>query len=117
MDERYYKSFSNYLGPAPKIKPRDLEKQLSAFNVHPLHSGESYDNLLKIFYIIENNPEVALFLQTNPAFCCPSLVTEAMNRQIKEHTGIPIVTITYDGTSEQMNAVIVPYIHKSAHKL
>lgn len=116
MDDRYYKSFSKYLGPAPVIKPLALEKHLKKFNIHPLHSGESYDNILKIFYIIENYPEVALFVQTNPSFCCAALVTEAMTRKIKTLTGVPIVTITYDGTSERMNDSIVPYIQKALKK-
>ncbi len=110
MDERYYKAFAGILGPAPVIKPKELEKRLAEFNIDLLHSGESYDNLLKIFYIVENYPDVALFVQTNPSFCCPALVTEAMTQKIKEYTGVPIVTITYDGTSDQMNDVIVPYI-------
>ncbi len=117
MDERYYKPFSKYLGPAPVIKPKELEKHLSEFNIDLLHSGESYDNLLKIFFIMENYPEVSLFVQTNPSFCCPALVTEAMTRQIRQLTGVPIVTITYDGTSDSMNDLIVPYIQKSVSSI
>jgi predicted CoA-substrate-specific enzyme activase len=113
MDERYYKPFRKFLGPAPVIRPKELEKHLRKFNIHLLNSGESYDNILKIFYIMENYPDVSLFVQTNPAFCCPALVTEAMTRQIKEMTGVPIVTITYDGTSDRMNDLIVPYIQQA----
>lgn len=113
MDDKHYKSFSKYLGPAPVIKPKVLEKHLSKFNIDLLHSGESYDNILKIFYIVENYPDVALFVQTNPSFCCPALVTEAMTRRIRQLTGVPIVTITYDGTSDRMNDLIVPYIQKA----
>lgn len=110
MDERYYKPFTGILGPAPIIKTKELEKKLTDFNIDLLQSGESYDNLLKIFYIMENYPDVSLFVQTNPSFCCPALVTEAMTQKIKELTGVPIVTINYDGTSDRMNDVIVPYI-------
>jgi predicted CoA-substrate-specific enzyme activase len=112
MDDRYYKPFSKHLGPAPVIDPKALEKHLKEFNIDLYHGGESYDNILKIFYIVENYPDVSLFVQTNPSFCCPALVTEAMTRRIREKTGVPIVTITYDGTSDQMNDVIVPYIQK-----
>jgi len=112
MDERYYKPFSKHLGPAPLINPKALEKRLEEFNIDRYHGGESYDNILKIFYIVENYPQVSLFVQTNPSFCCPALVTEAMTRRIRDKTGVPIVTITYDGTSSQMNDVIVPYIQK-----
>jgi len=113
MDDRYYKPFSRFLGEAPVIRPRRLEKHLKAFNVDLLHSGESYDNILKIFYIIENYPDVALFVQTNPSYCCPALVTEAMTARIREITGVPVVTITYDGTGSRMNEVVVPYIRSA----
>lgn len=59
---------------------------------------------------METHPEVALFVQTNPAFCCPSLITEAMKDTIREYTGVPIVTITYDGTTEQKNDIVIPYL-------
>ena len=114
MDERYYKPFRKILGPAPVIRPLRLEKSLKDYNIDLLHSGESYDNLLKIFYIMENYPDVSLFVQTNPSFCCPALVTEAMTEKIREQTGVPVVTITYDGTSDRMNDVIVPYIRTAA---
>jgi predicted nucleotide-binding protein (sugar kinase/HSP70/actin superfamily) len=113
LDDRYYKPFTKLLGPAPTIVPRDLEKNLKFFNIDKYHSGESYDNILKIFYLAENFPEISLFVQTNPAYCCPSLVTEAMTHKIKEITGIPVITITYDGTSAKMNDAIVPYIHSA----
>lgn len=79
-------------------------------NIKPYHSGESYDNLLKIFYLLGKYPDVSLFVQTNPGFCCPSLVTEAMKADIQRITGVPIVTITYDGTSESKNELVIPYI-------
>jgi len=66
---------------------------------------------------MENYPEISLFAQTNPSFCCPALVTEAMTKKIRELTGVPIVTLTYDGTSDQMNDAIVPYIAKAAEKI
>ena len=114
MDDMHYGPFRKYLGPAPVIKPKELEKHLSLFNIHPLHSGESYDNILKIFYLIENYPEISLFIQANPSYCCPALVTEAMTSRIREITGVPVVTITYDGTGGRMNDIIVPYIQRSA---
>ena len=113
FEQKYYKYFSDIIGPAPEINPRRLEEQLKKFNMHKYQSGESYDNILKIFYIIENHPDVSLFIQTSPGFCCPSLVTEAMTHEITRHTGVPIVTITYDGTSEYKNDVIVPYLKYS----
>jgi predicted CoA-substrate-specific enzyme activase len=110
MDKKYYRYFRKYLGSEPVIHPAQLEKQLDQFNIKNLHSGESYDNMLKIFYILQQYPDLSLFIQTNPAFCCPSLVTEAMKNEIRRITGVPIITITYDGTSDFKNDVIVPYL-------
>ncbi|UCG26945.1 MAG: hypothetical protein JSV24_08180 [Bacteroidales bacterium] len=110
VEEKYYRYFRQFLGPPPETDPKRLEKNLEKFNINLLHSGESYDNILKIFYIMENHPDIALFVQTNPAFCCPSLVTEAMTHEIKRITGIPVVTITYDGTNEYKNDIILPYL-------
>ena len=116
MEKRYYKHFEPYLGRNREINAKRLEKNLKKFNINLYHSGESYDNILKIFHIIEKYPEISLFVQTNPAFCCPSLITEAMKDEIHKLTGVPIVTITYDGTSEQKNDVVIPYIHSLSKK-
>jgi predicted CoA-substrate-specific enzyme activase len=110
MDKTYYKHFRKFLGDPPSIRTSKYEKKLELFNIKNLHSGESYDNILKIFFLIDNYPDISLFLQTNPAFCCPSLITEAMKNQIYRITGIPVVTITYDGTSDFKNDIIVPYL-------
>jgi predicted CoA-substrate-specific enzyme activase len=110
IENRYYHPFSKYLGPPHEIDSEKLEKHLAQFNINPYLGGESYDNILKIFHIVERYPDTALFVQTNPSFCCPSLVTEAMTNQIKKITGIPVVTITYDGTEEYKNDIIIPYL-------
>ena len=73
--------------------------------------------LLQMFDLIQvtdhpglNVPHLSLFVQTNPAFCCPALITEAMTRRIRSLTGVPVVTVTYDGTSESKNEIILPYL-------
>ena len=86
------------------------ENILSEYNVRIEHTGESMDNLLKIFYIKKHYPDVSLFVQTSPAFCCPSLVTEAMAKEIEKKTGVPIVSITYDGTAGNKNEILIPYL-------
>jgi hypothetical protein len=86
------------------------EKILAQFGVRIEHTGESLDNLLKVHYIKKHHPDIALFVQASPAFCCPSLVTEAMARRIEEVTGVPVVPITYDGTASPKNNSIIPYL-------
>ncbi|MBN2862820.1 MAG: hypothetical protein JXN62_06640, partial [Bacteroidales bacterium] len=112
FEDKYYRYFEKYLGPQKVINPIKLERNLSRFNINPYNSGESYENILKIFYLLENHPDISLFVQANPAFCCPSLVTEAMTGEIKNITGIPVVTITYDGTDDYKNDVIIPYLQR-----
>ena len=68
------------------------------------------DNLLKIYYIKKHYPDVALFVQASPAFCCPALITEAMAREIERNTETPVISITYDGTGGNKNDVIIPYL-------
>ena len=86
------------------------EKILSEYNIRIENTGESMDNILKIHYIKKYHPDISLFVQTNPAFCCPSLVTEAMSGDIERITGVPIVSVTYDGTGGMKNDVIIPYL-------
>lgn len=110
FEDKYYQYFEKYLGHQKIINPKKLEKNLASFNISPYNSGESYENILKIFYLLESYPEISLFVQANPAFCCPSLVTEAMTGEIRNITGVPVVTITYDGTNDYKNDVIIPYL-------
>jgi predicted nucleotide-binding protein (sugar kinase/HSP70/actin superfamily) len=110
MERTYHKYFGRILenpDPAYDGSARDI---LSQYNVRIEHTGESMDNLLKVFYIKRHYPDVSLFVQTSPAFCCPSLVTEAMRKKIEQKTGVPVVSITYDGTSGNKNDAVVPYL-------
>ncbi len=110
MEKAYHKYFGRILeSPAPEYD-ESPENILSEYNVRIEHTGESMDNLLKIFYIKRHYPDVSLFVQTSPAFCCPSLVTEAMAEKIERRTGVPILSITYDGTSSNKNDAVVPYL-------
>jgi hypothetical protein len=104
------RSFQRFLGPPePPLRP-DTDGFLSRFGVRQEHNGESFDNLLKVFHLAETHPDLALFIQVSPVFCCPGLVTEAMTRDIQAVTGIPVVSLTYDGTGKLQNEAIVPYL-------
>ena len=111
METKYVEQFERVMGPAPQpAKSTGIEEILARFHVDQHHTGESFDNLLKVFHLVERYPNLALFVQTNPAFCCPSLVTEAMSREIERATGVPVVTVTYDGTVSNKNEVVIPYL-------
>ncbi len=109
--EKPYTRLFNQILNEPEARYDDPpEEILAAFNVRIENTGESMDNLLKIHYLLKHQPEISLFVQTSPAFCCPALITEAMARDIENKTGIPMVSITYDGTGGSKNDVIIPYL-------
>jgi hypothetical protein len=106
----YYRYFQRILKePEPEYN-EPAKDILSRYNIRIENTGESMDNILKIHYIKKYHPDVALFVQTSPAFCCPALVTEAMAQKIEQETNIPLVSITYDGIGGNKNEVIIPYL-------
>lgn len=121
QESNYHKYFERILGEPQHSYDDSPEQILSHYNVRLENTGESMDNILKIHYITKYYPDIALFVQTSPAFCCPGLVTEAMARQIENTTGVPIVSITYDGTGGNKNDVLIPYLkyprnNKASHR-
>ena len=117
LDRKYYRIFEPVLGVPYPVYPHTALAILSRFNLMVQHAGESMENLVKIFSLLRLYPGISLFVQASPAFCCPSLVTEAMGRDIERQTGIPVVSITYDGTGSRKNDVIIPYIQYAAQSL
>jgi predicted CoA-substrate-specific enzyme activase len=110
LEKKYYPRFESFYGKPVSARQPDLERKLGRFNVRLEHDGESLDNILKIIHLCEEHPEISLFVQTNPAFCCPALVTEAMAETIERVTGVPVVTLTYDGTGGSKNDLVIPYL-------
>ena len=111
LEKKYYRYFEQVLGEAEPDYDDDPQRILAKYHVRIENTGESMDNLMKIHYVVKNHPDIALFVQTSPAFCCPSLVTEAMAKDIEKNTGVPVVSITYDGTGGHKNEPIIPYLH------
>jgi predicted CoA-substrate-specific enzyme activase len=110
FENRYYPYFNRVLKGSPHVALPPVKEVLEKFNMTIDHSGESMENALKIYSLMMHHPDLKLFVQTNPAFCCPSLVTEAMSHNIELVTDIPIVTIEYDGTGGFKNDDIIPYL-------
>jgi predicted nucleotide-binding protein (sugar kinase/HSP70/actin superfamily) len=109
-EKRYFKLFNRILNEPDVRYDEPPAKILAAYNLCLENTGESMDNILKIFYLSKYHPDIALFVQVSPAFCCPALVTEAMARVIEKKTGIPMVSITYDGTGGSKNDIVIPYL-------
>ena len=110
MEGTYYKHFERILKEPLWEYDDPAQKILSEYHLRVENTGESMDSILKIHYLTKHYPDISLFVQTNPAFCCPSLVTEAMAREIEKNTQVPVVSVTYDGTSSNKNDVIIPYL-------
>ena len=111
MKEKIYYSYFQRLLKEPEPEYDEPARDILArYNLRLEHTGESMDNILKIHYTKKLHPEVALFVQASPAFCCPALITEAMADEIERQTGVPVVSITYDGTGGSKNDVIIPYL-------
>ncbi len=110
LNNKYYRYFDRLTLDRRFRILEESEDLLSRFDLSIFHTGESMDNILKIFHLIAEHPDIALFVQTNPSYCCPSLVTEAMADKIERITGIPIVTIEYDATGGSKNEDVIPYL-------
>jgi len=74
------------------------------------HGGEASENLLKVYYLYERYPDLKFIIHVYPLFCCPGLVTEAIYRKVEKDLGIPIVSITYDGSQADKNRILKPYL-------
>jgi predicted CoA-substrate-specific enzyme activase len=110
VEDKYKKYFYKYNGAVTAIASEEIDEWLDKFGLNILHRGESFENILKIQALIKQHPDLDLFIQTNPSYCCPSLVTEAMTSKIEELTGVPVVTIEYDGTAGIKNQDVIPYL-------
>ena len=115
MEKKYYRYFETILDESDMVVTESYETLLDQYGILPEHTGESMDNILKIHHIINEQPDLRLLVQTNPAFCCAGLVTEAMAAKIEAKTKIPIVSITYDVSGGNKNKVIIPFL-KSPRK-
>ncbi len=110
VEEKYNKYLNPYKGESTPRSSEQVDYWLDKFGLNVLHRGESIENILKIYSLIHKYPDLDLFIQTNPSYCCPSLITEAMTSRIEEITGIPVVSIEYDGTMGFKNEDVIPYL-------
>jgi len=101
---------SDWFGRSQSWSNPGYAEKLGLFGISEDHEGECFDNTLKILRLLEAHPDLALFVQASPAFCCPSIITEAMSKEIERVTGVPVITVTYDGTGSPKNDAIAPYL-------
>ena len=76
------------------------------------HGGETAQNVLKVFALLQHYPDLALILHVNPIFCCPGLVSDSVFKAVENDIGIPIVfDSSTDGTAAKKNEALAPYLH------
>ncbi len=109
-EKSYAKIFKRIIDEPDHVYDDDPAEILAEYGIVIENTGESLDNILKIHYIKKFYPDVSLFVQTCPALCCPSLITEAMRGLIEQKTDVPMVSVTYDGTGGNKNDIILPYL-------
>lgn len=110
LEKKYLKHFNKILKEPDFKYLKSPEKILKKADISIQNSGESMENVLKIEKIMKTHPDLSLFVQTGPAYCCPHLVSEAMAPKIEKLFGVPIVSIEYDGTGGLKNHDIIPYL-------
>ena len=110
LEKKYDRYFERVIREPEHRYDDNPETILKTFHVSPDNTGESMENILKIHYLSKHYPDLSLFVQASPAFCCPSIVTEAMKQEIERITSIPVVSITYDGTGGMKNQGVIPYL-------
>jgi predicted CoA-substrate-specific enzyme activase len=110
LEKRYARIFQRVLDEPVHQYDDDPAEILPRYQVSVENTGESTDNILKIHYLLKHYPDLSLLVQASPALCCASLITEAMKGRIEETTGVPVVSVTYDGTGGGKNEVIIPYL-------
>ncbi len=115
-ERRLLEIFGRITGDGWRMRDAPADRILSAYHLNGAHTGESMENLIKIHHLKARHPDIRLFVQLSPAYCCPALVTEAMARSIERLTGTPIVSITYDGVGGDKNSAIAPYLAFPANR-
>jgi predicted CoA-substrate-specific enzyme activase len=111
IERRYYRFAEDLLEESFPTLNDDLFNHFKTYSLSLDHGGETAQNLLKIFALLDHYPDIALFIHVNPIFCCPGLVSESIFNQVEQDINRPIVSIIYDGTLTNRNDILAPYIH------
>ncbi|MEJ2054314.1 MAG: acyl-CoA dehydratase activase-related protein, partial [Calditrichaceae bacterium] len=111
FERRFYNIAKNILDEKfPKLDDTIL-LPLKEYNMSLRHGGETAQNIIKIYSMLRHYPDISMFIHVNPLFCCPGLVSESIFKQVEKKTGIPIISIVYDGTMNNKNDLLAPYLY------
>lgn len=111
FEKRFYQIAQEILGEEIPTFDVSIFDHLKKYNLSLSHGGETAQNLLKIFSLLNHYPDISLLIHVNPIFCCPGLVSESLFKAVEKDIGVPIVSIVYDGTTTNKNELLAPYLH------
>ena len=67
---------------------------LEKYNLSLEHGGETSQNLIKIFSLLDHIPDLSLFIHVNPIFCCPGLVSESLFKAVEKDINISSFSVS-----------------------
>jgi hypothetical protein len=111
VERRFYAIAGELLEEGYPTVDSSVVDRLRRYHLTMNHTGETAQNVLKVFSLVQHFPDLALIVHANPIFCCPGLVSEAIFKAVEADIGIPIVSLVYDGTTTSKNDALAPYLH------
>jgi len=89
LEKTCHKYFQKIPGEQEPVFDESVRQILDAYGMRVENTGASMENILESHYLKKYHPDIALFVQTSPAFRCPAPVTEAMASAMEKITGTP----------------------------
>jgi len=111
IERRYFQIANIILQEEFPVYSQTILEKLKKYKISFKHGGETAQNIIKVFCILQQQKDVSLFIHVNPIFCCAGLISEAFFKAVEKDIGIPIVSIVYDGTNTKRNDMLAPYLH------
>ncbi len=110
LEKTYYSYFNRILKEPPQAYDESPQKILSRYNLRIEHTGESMDNILKVFYIKRITRMYPCLFRPARHFVVLHSLPKPWQKRSRHKTGVPVVSITYDGTGGIKNEAIIPYL-------
>ncbi|KAA3612648.1 MAG: hypothetical protein DWQ05_18535 [Calditrichaeota bacterium] len=111
IERRHFQIANTVLREKFPVYDQTILDQLKKYKISLSHGGETAQNIIKIFSILQHETNISMIIHVNPIFCCAGMISEAFFNAIEKDIGIPIISITYDGTSSKRNDMLKPYLH------
>jgi hypothetical protein len=117
FEKRFYHIAAGILDEGFPTFENTILEPLKQYSISLRHSGETAQNIVKIYCMLHHYPDISLFIHVNPIFCCAGLVSESIFKRVEKEIGVPIVSIVYDGTMREKNDLLAPYLYYIRHSL